>query len=414
MQRILTITSLLLIISIKASTQGNTLNFDGGNDGVDLNTTLLSSSNPTQPYTLEAWIKAPSQGGSCIICQHFFPGENRFQFMISSDKLRWEKGNSSSPVGISSTTTIGDDQWHHVAATRDATGNVILYVDGVQDGTGTDNLPFYGSTTNIGERILTNGGHFLGNIDEVRIWSGARTQGEIQSTMNQELVGNETGLIAYYNFNQGTAGGNNSGLTTLIDANGNNGTLNDFALIGATSNWISSSFPLPVELIEFRGFKDEKAINLQWKTASELNNSGFEIEKSNDGKEWNRINFIDGNGTATKVNDYQYQDTNPFSGLNYYRLKQIDFDGAFEYSKVIAINFSKERELQFYPNPVSDKFQIVGIEEGEIVIMDYMGKTILQTNFKGSEIDISELANGIYFVKVSSKNQIWTKRLIKE
>jgi len=80
-------------------------------------------------------------------------------------------------------------------------------------------------------------------MDEVRIWNTARTQSEIQSSLNTELSGTETGLMAYYNFNQGTAGGTNTGITTLTDrtSNAKNGTLNGFALTGSTSNWVAGA-----------------------------------------------------------------------------------------------------------------------------------------------------------------------------
>lgn len=408
---------LLGLLTVSAYSQlGNALNFDGTGDGIDLNTALLSTTNGSQAYTIEAWIKAPSQGDNCIVCQYTFPGDNRFQFEIRTNKLNWWKGYASTSISILSSASITDNQWHHVAATKDGSGNVTLYIDGVQDGTGVDILPYVNSNSTIGERISTNSGHFNGNIDEVRIWNISRTQTAIQSTMNQELVGNESGLIAYYNFNQGIAEGNNAGVTTLNDgtSNGNNGTLTDFALIGSTSNWVASNAFLPVELISFGANLLSERIKLNWITASELNNSGFEIQKSENGADWEIISFTEGRGASIEINEYEYTDRTPFSGINYYRLKQIDFDGAFEYSKVIEVNFSKERKLQFYPNPANDKIKIGGIEEGEIVIMDHFGRTILQTNYKGSELDISDLANGLYFVKVNSGNQIWIKRLIKE
>jgi hypothetical protein len=177
----------------------------------------------------------------------------------------------------------------------------------------------------------------------------------------------------------------------------------------------SLNIVLPVSLINFNADIDfNREVKLSWTTASEINNSGFELQKSTDGKDWGQFGFVKGQGTSNEINEYQYQDRSPFVGINYYRLKQIDFDEAFEYSKLIIINFSEERELQFYPNPVNDKFQIVGLEEGEIVIINQTGKTFLQTNFKGSELDVSDLPSGIYFIKVSSGNKVWTKRLIKE
>lgn len=406
----------LILIPFLGFTQGNALNFDGGNDGINISASLLSSANPGQPYTLEAWIKAPPQSGNCIICQHDFPGENRFQFMIDNNKLRWEKGNSSTPVGISSSTIIGDDQWHHIAATRDASGNVILYVDGIQDGTGIDNLPFYGSTTNIGERILTNGGHFLGNIDEVRIWGIVRTQTEIQSTMFQELNGDEPNLFAYYDFNQGVAGGANPGIGTLIDrtASMNNGTLENFTLSGPLSNWIGSSFPLPIELIEFKGWNDKIGNHLTWTTLSEIDNLGFEIQRSSNGVNWFPIGFVDGNRTTMQKSSYDFIDQNPRSGNNLYRLKQINLDGSYEYSKVISVTVDKENEIDVFPNPSYGEIHILGTEKADVFIYDAMGNLVKEVFFFNQKIDVTDLPLGLYFVLINADKGITHKRLIIE
>ncbi len=155
---------------------------------------------------------------------------------------------------------------------------------------------------------------------------------------------------------------------------------------------------------------------MNWRTASEQNNWGFEIEKLNDPRSWDKekIAFVEGQGTTNEMKEYLYHDLNPSVGINYYRLKQLDFAGTYVYSKVIAVDFSNERALQVYPNPVNDQLQIAGIEKGEIVILDATGKTVFQTIYKGTALDVSDLPKGLYFVKVSAENGVWIKRLIKE
>jgi hypothetical protein len=236
---------------------GNALNFDGSDDGIDLNSVLLSTSNGNQSYTIEAWIKTTNGNDVCIICQYDYPGQNRFQFEIRGDKLNWWKGlhpTDTSNNSILSSQSVTDGQWHHIAATRDGAGNVLLYIDGQQDGSGVDALPFLNTNSSIGERTLGNAGSFEGDMDEVRIWDIARSQVDIQSTMNQELTGIESGLIAYYNFNQGIPGGDNTGISILNDTTSNNfnGTIVDFALIGATSNFILSTVTLSIGFTEFQ------------------------------------------------------------------------------------------------------------------------------------------------------------------
>lgn len=237
------------------SQMGNALNFDGTDDGIDLNTPILSTTDGSQAYTLEAWIKTNSGDDDCIICQ-YYGGlvDGRFQFEIRDDKLNWWKGTTifGTDTSIFSNTTITDGLWHHVAASRDASGIVTLFVDGNLEGTGSDPLPFYPINTHLGGRIASNSGYFGGDLDEVRIWDIVRSQADIQSTMWAELTGNESGLIAYYDFNQGVAGGNNAGETTLNDgtSNVNDGSLLNFDLIGNTSNWIGSTIPVTVQEIQ--------------------------------------------------------------------------------------------------------------------------------------------------------------------
>lgn len=388
----------------------NALDFDGVDDGINLNTIIFTTTNANQPYTIEAWIKAPPQGDNCIVCQYDFPGDNRFQFEIRNNKLNWWKGYASTAISILSSASITDDQWHHVAATKDGSGNVKLFIDGNQDGSGTDNLPFISYSSTIGGRVATGAGYFNGIIDEVRIWNIARTVAEIQSTMSQELTGSESGLIAYYNFNQGIAGGNNAGVTTLIDvtSNGFDGTLNGFSLTGPTSNWVGSTVPFPVELIHFSLSKERSHLDLTWATASELNNVGFEVQKSVDGNIWQQVGFVQGQGTSREITEYQYQDAEPFIGTNYYRLKQIDFDGAFTYSEVREIEYAEaDPDIHLYPNPSSGTFTLRLDNPQQlptrITLIDQMGRKVweraLPEGTSHGEQYLQIEGQGLYFLK---------------
>ena len=173
---------------------------------------------------------------------------------------------------------------------------------------------------------------------------------------------------------------------------------------------------LPVELIEFRSNPLNRSIELLWKTGIELNISGFEIQKSRNGKDWQVIEFIDGQGATNETNDYIYKDLNPYSGLNYYRLKQIDFDGTFEYSKVITINFSKEKELQFYPNPVNDllELKVTNLEFAQVIIMDKLGREVQKSLYNGRPIDVSNLLSGMYLIGIITDRQKLIYQFIKK
>ena len=113
--------------------------------------------------------------------------------------------------------------------------------------------------------------------------------------------------------------------------------------------------PIPVELISFAASLIGTDVHLNWSTATELNNSGFEIHRFTTNKdEWNKIGFVAGHGTTTKQQHYSFVDESVSSGKYQYRLKQIDYDGTFEYSDIVEVEVSLPTEFsleQNYPNP---------------------------------------------------------------
>ncbi len=232
-------------------TTNNALHFDGSNDYVSCPTI-----NPTQ-FTVEAWV---------------YPTQlNRDQPAFSTlsetanTGMELHIGNDNKPLitirngggwlDVKATSAVGLNTWVHLAATYNGS-TVKLYVNGaeVQTASATSFTP--GSKAlYIGKRSEGNASVFSGRIDEVRIWSAARTETDIAATKDNPLTGTETNLLVYYNFNQGTAGGSNTSITTLTDASANakHGTLNGFNLSGSTSNWVegfnfSTFVPLTVTI----------------------------------------------------------------------------------------------------------------------------------------------------------------------
>lgn len=121
--------------------------------------------------------------------------------------------------------------------------------------------------------------------------------------------------------------------------------------------------PLPVELVDFTAtlVETKNEVALQWTTQSETNNLGFELERSDDARNWSTIGFVNGQGTIAAFQNYQYIDDMPFLGDNYYRLKQIDYDGAFEYSNIVQVSitaFNDLKHLSIYPNPSDGLFTV--------------------------------------------------------
>lgn len=178
---------------------------------------------------------------------------------------------------------------------------------------------------------------------------------------------------------------------------------------------------LPVELTEFNGKPSRDGIMLFWETASELNNSGFEIQRSNNGRDWEKIDFVEGKGTSNEMNQYRFEDLDPFSGINYYRLKQVDYDGAFEYSKVIAVEYNiAEKDIQVFPNPSNGLINIridnPGSQRIKIWITDHLGRSIWDSGMMEGEsvwrkeMEIEE--NGVYFITARIGSEIQYERVI--
>ncbi|MFT5168003.1 MAG: hypothetical protein ACI8P3_003242 [Saprospiraceae bacterium] len=174
-----------------------------------------------------------------------------------------------------------------------------------------------------------------------------------------------------------------TGLETIIPSTGNASDMS-LDLIGA----------LPVELSFFKAdIHNGKMVLLEWQTASENNNAGFEVERSTDRSNWQNIGFVDGIGSSTLVNPYQFTDEHPRLGDNYYRLKQIDFDGKHDYSELRQVFFdAKVTDLLYvYPNPVADHFT-VGIlnpegKSAQIKLFDSTHRLIYNQSFKPGEMN---------------------------
>ncbi|MCB0611507.1 MAG: T9SS type A sorting domain-containing protein, partial [Lewinella sp.] len=130
-------------------------------------------------------------------------------------------------------------------------------------------------------------------------------------------------------------------------------------------------------------------------------------------KTWSSLTFIPGKGTSNSINDYQFADYRPFYGLNYYRLKQIDFDGIYDYSKICSIDFGGKHLIQMYPNPVNEVVRFTGIKKGTFKIYDSYGKLIEANNFQRNGIDASKLIPGVYYIIIGSSQQLTKFKFIK-
>ena len=198
--------------------------------------------------------------------------------------------------------------------------------------------------------------------------------------------------------------------------------------IGSIATLANVTGTIPVEFISFTCTAVQHRVKLEWSTASELNNLGFEIERSNDGNNYSMVGFVEGHGTSSETNYYSYTDTPDHSGKQkiYYRLKQVDFDGTFCYSKVINVESGLPVEFtlsQNYPNPFNPstiiEFALPYDGFVDLKVYNLMGESIEvlvqeQKNAGGYKVtfDASDLPSGVYFYTLRSGDFVITKKML--
>ncbi len=212
--------------------------------------------------------------------------------------------------------------------------------------------------------------------------------------------------------------GSNSGLVDL-DGDG------DLDMMAGTSNGnfyyfenITPVSTLPVELLSFSAEPTQaETVALLWKTATEIANDGFEILHSTDAENWRSIGFVKGNGNTNEANTYDFMHKNPASKLNYYKLKQIDFDGQYEYSDIVRVNIKSglmnTEIIAVYPNPLEDELNIDFEGEINIEVVNITGEVLIKSQEK--MINVKTLSSGIYFLRIYSENNelLSTQKVIK-
>ncbi|MFD1550759.1 hypothetical protein DNU06_05840 [Putridiphycobacter roseus] len=178
---------------------------------------------------------------------------------------------------------------------------------------------------------------------------------------------------------------------------------------------------LPVELLHFNAMQKADEVALDWETASEINNSHFNVEHSLDGKNWEQIGKINGTGNSSLPIDYNFNHQSPVEGISYYRLQQVDFDGKYEYLPVKSVDFTfltESTTLVAYPNPTArNTIFLAGAAEELQDIMVFsisnqnISKQIQIQKVKDQEykFDLTQISSGIYFIKTKSKTVKFVK-----
>jgi len=182
---------------------------------------------------------------------------------------------------------------------------------------------------------------------------------------------------------------------------------------------------LPVTFKSFDGIMQNGQSLLKWTTTNEINNKGFDVERSADGQVFSPISFVAGQNNSNVENNYTYTDVKPVNGTNYYRLKQIDNDGKFTYSGIIQLkNVIADFAWSVYPNPVVDngwmQVQLPNAAKVSVQIVSSTGNIIsmidkgtLQTGTYSIPLNLDKAAKGMYIIKLIVDNKTYSKTIVK-
>ncbi|MFZ4613924.1 MAG: T9SS type A sorting domain-containing protein, partial [Bacteroidia bacterium] len=184
--------------------------------------------------------------------------------------------------------------------------------------------------------------------------------------------------------------------------------------------------PLPITLVNFDAVKENKKVKLSWTTYSEINNDFFTVEKTTDGINFKAIETLDGAGNHNGILNYSTEDNNPEIGKNYYRLKQTDFNGKYEYSKLVMVEFMQDftKSISLHPNPSNGqdvKLIINGITSENLIqlkLFSSNGSQVFSENSRANNgsnpilIPTKNLSNGIYYLQINIDGSISTIKLV--
>jgi hypothetical protein len=254
---------------------------------------------------------------------------------------------------------------------------------------------------------------FQAGGDEVRLWINPDLSGAEPSSDLSLTSGTDASDIAYIQFRQRELSGN-------INIDG----------IRVATSWTLA--PLPVELISFTASVTDNRIQLHWKTATEINNFGFEVERldserSTTGEVWKNIGFVEGHGNSSSEKEYDFVDKNvSLAGKYFYRLKQIDVDGTFDYSEVVEVELAAPSKFgisQNYPNPFNPittiKYSLPKTSYITLKVYNTLGEEIAvlvneikEAGIYNARFDASKLSGGVYFYRIEAGGISQVKKMI--
>ncbi|MCO6499850.1 MAG: T9SS type A sorting domain-containing protein [Vicingus serpentipes] len=329
---------------------------------------------------------------------------------------------TSGDIDISGDLTNSDSMWvSNIDVDRtltnetngyiEATGTISVTVGATLNQKGiiyapTGTLDFSGSTFNVYDGSLTTVDDFTasgnGSI------TGVTDCGAIKVISTSSFTGSVllTGNVDFCD-NSGVAP-TRAGTTMDPKVDSYSGTNVPFG--GSVTYCTCDALTLPIELLSFSAYERDNKVQLEWNTITEINNNYFTIYKSKDAINWEEVVKVTGAGNSSQIRHYTSVDQKPYFGTSYYRLKQTDFDGRFEYFPIVTINIANKEIVTVYPNPAKNSITIMGnsLELKDIVLANYLGQDLTHSiqiskeNNNRKQIDVSSLSSGIYFLKTKT------------
>ncbi|MBA3899983.1 MAG: DUF2341 domain-containing protein, partial [Bacteroidetes bacterium] len=333
--------------------------------------------------TLSAWVNYTNLTANAPIIQKSFgTANNQVPYSIgrTTSQTRARTFTDVDGTGrapdVTTGTALTAGTWNHIAMTMDGS-RLKIFVNGVQR-LDVSRLGLIQSGANEELRIGRNNAteYLSAIVDEVMVAGVARSLGWIQTEYNNQ----------------------NNAPAFLVPA-----------CIGVESN------PFPVTWLNFDGYLNNNEVKLNWSTASEIDAAYFHVQRSKDAISFETIGGVKANGNTFSVSNYKFTDPKPLAGVSYYRLKQVDYDGNFNFSKLVAVDFIRiNGQIKIYPNPSKDYITIETTNEslGNVKLSDFSGRVIFEKHFdnSSSKIDLSSLVPGFYIITF---NQTESFKIIK-
>lgn len=280
-------------------------------------------------------------------------------------------------------------------------------IDSDNDGTANSSgLPWTSVLSAVGI-IENNGASNYGYADDF----GGTNQGP--------YAGYNPDFLAFTNsvWVDGDVLGTSPGPYTVDPARNNQG-----ATYSATLTPGNTAAPLPIILKYFKASANDQTVGLTWSTATETNNDRFIIERSADGTRFLEIGQVNGAGNSTEAKNYSFTDETPLQGINFYRLKQVDFDGQLAYSAVVSVSIGKSVNIRLTPQPVNDQLRVQFDEalktDAAWEVLDFSGRLVLSGTLAAEtatlDIDMTTLTKGSYVLRIADGAQGIVKQFQKQ